>query len=32
VLDDCWTFDSTKMDPEPVRSCPVLAAEEEWSG
>ncbi len=32
VLDDCWIFDSTKRDPEAVRSCPVLAAEEEWSG
>jgi len=32
VLDDCWMFDSTKMDPEPVRSCPVLSAEEEWNG
>jgi hypothetical protein len=32
VLDDCWTFDSTRMDPEPVRSCPVLSAEEEWNG
>ena len=32
VLDDCWIFDSTRMDPEPVRSCPVLSAEEEWNG
>jgi len=32
VLDDCWMFDSTKMDPEPVRSCPALTAEEEWNG
>jgi len=29
VLDDCWIFDSTRMDPEPVRSCPALLAEEE---
>ena len=32
VLDDCWIFDSTRMDPEPVRSCPAVAAEEEWNG
>ena len=32
VLDDCWIFDSAHMDPEPVRSCPVLPAGEEWSG
>jgi hypothetical protein len=32
VLDDCWIFDSTKTDPEPVRSCPVLPPEEEWNG
>jgi hypothetical protein len=32
VLDDCWNFDSTHMDPAPVASCPVLSADEEWSG
>ena len=32
VLDDCWIFDSTHTDPEPVRSCPALSAEEEWNG
>jgi hypothetical protein len=32
VLDDCWTLVSTRTDPEPVRSCPALAVEEEWDG
>lgn len=32
VLDDCWIFESTRMDPEPVRSCPALPVDEEWSG
>ena len=32
VLDDCWKFDSTRMDPERVASCPELSVDEEWSG
>jgi hypothetical protein len=32
VLGDCWTLVSTRTDPEPVRSCPALAVEEEWEG
>lgn len=32
VLDDCWNFDSDRMDPEPVSACPVLSADEEWAG
>jgi hypothetical protein len=32
VLDDCWIFDSTRIDPEPVQSCPSLSIEEEWQG
>jgi hypothetical protein len=32
VLDDCWNFDSSRMDPEPVASCPQLSVDEEWSG
>jgi hypothetical protein len=32
VLDDCWTFDSTRADPEPVASCPPLPAGDEWRG
>jgi len=32
VLDDCWIFESTRMDPELARSCPALPVDEEWSG
>jgi hypothetical protein len=32
VLDDCWTLASSRTEPEPVRSCPALAVEDEWDG
>ena len=32
VLDDCWTMNSTRTDPEAVNACPALAVEEEWDG
>lgn len=32
VLDDCWNFDSTRMDPERVASCPELSVDQEWRG
>jgi hypothetical protein len=32
VLDDCWALNSTRPEPEPVKSCPALAVEEEWDG
>jgi hypothetical protein len=32
VLNDCWNFDSTRTNAEPMKSCPALAVEEEWNG
>ena len=32
VLNDCWNFDSTRTDAEPVKACPSLSDEEEWNG
>jgi hypothetical protein len=32
VLDACWMMNSTRTEPEPVRSCPALSVEEEWNG